>query len=182
MRKLLMMLALAAIGLSAIQCTNTQQEKKQTTLVAYFSATGTTKAAAERLAELAEADIYEIEPEILYTDADLDWRDTLSRSFIEMHDKTSRPTIKGTIDNLADYEVIYVGFPIWWNAAPTIINTFIEAHDLTGKTLIPFATSGSSSIDNSCEELRQTYPTLTWGEGRLINDLDEDAIKEWITQ
>lgn len=181
MRKLLMMLALAAIGLSAIQCTNTQQEKKKP-LVAYFSATGITRAAAEQLAELSGADIYEIEPETLYTDADLDWRDSLSRSFIEMHDKTSRPAIKGTATDLADYEVIYIGFPIWWNAAPTIINTFIEAHDLTGKTLIPFATSGSSSIDNSCEELRQTYPTLTWGEGYRINDLDEDAIKEWIAQ
>ena len=109
-------------------------------LVAYFSATGTTAKVAETLADAIGADIYEIEPEVPYTEADLNWRDANSRSSIEMNDPLSRPAIAGKRDNMADYDTIYVGFPIWWYVAPTIINTFLESYDMTGKTIIPFAT------------------------------------------
>ena len=122
-------------------------------LVAYFSATGTTAKVAETLADAIGADIYEIEPEVPYTEADLNWRDANSRSSIEMNDPLSRPAIAGKRDNMADYDTIYVGFPIWWYVAPTIINTFLESYDMTGKTIIPFATSGSSGMGKTNEKL-----------------------------
>ena len=116
-------------------------------LVAYFSATGTTAKVAETLADAIGADIYEIEPEVPYTEADLNWRDANSRSSIEMNDPLSRPAIAGKRDNMADYDTIYVSFPIWWYVAPTIINTFLESYDMTGKTIIPFATSACLAGD-----------------------------------
>lgn len=177
MKKLFLMCALAAMGLGATQCTKAPQKKR---LVAYFSATGTTRAAAEQLAEVLNADLYEITPVTAYTAEDLDWRDSLSRSYVEMHDKSSRPAIEGTVENLAEYDIVYIGFPIWWDAAPTVVNTFIEANDFAGKILIPFATSGSSPIDNSCRELEETYPDLRWGEGLRITGLDAAAIEEWV--
>ena len=115
-------------------------------LVAYFSATGTTAKVAETLADAIGADIYEIEPEIPYTEADLNWRDANSRSSVEMNDPHSRPAIAGKRDNMSDYDAIFVGFPIWWYVAPTIINTFLESYDTAGKTIIPFATSGGSGM------------------------------------
>ena len=114
------------------------------TLVAYFSASGVTKAAAEKLSAELSADIYEIEPEVPYTKADLNWMDKNSRSSVEMNDKSSRPAIKDTDANVADYDVIYLGFPIWWYIAPTIINTFLEKYDFSGKKIVLFATSGGS--------------------------------------
>ena len=131
------------------------------TLVTYFSASGVTKGAAQELAGIIGADLFEIVPEQRYTDADLDWRDKKSRSTIEMNDKSSRPAIKdgGKVD-LSKYDVVYVGFPIWWYTAPTIINTFIEANDFTGKTIVPFATSGGSSIKQACKDLAAAYPQL----------------------
>ena len=114
------------------------------TLVAYFSASGITKAAAEKLAAELSADIYEIEPEVPYTKADLNWMDKNSRSSIEMNDKSSRPAIKDTDANVADYDVVYLGFPIWWYIAPTIVNTFLEKYDFSGKKIVLFATSGGS--------------------------------------
>lgn len=122
-------------------------------LVAYFSATGTTAKAAEMLAETIGADIFEIEPKIPYTKADLDWTDLKSRSSMEMNDPASRPAIAVKRDNMADYDTIFVGFPIWWYVAPTIINTFLEGYDLTGKTIIPFATSGGSGMGKTNEKL-----------------------------
>ena len=113
--------------------TNQQLNNMKKTLVAYFSATGTTKAAAQKLADEFNADLYEIAPEVPYTDADLDWRDKNSRSTIEMKDKSSRPAIKDKCDNIADYDTVWIGFPVWWYTAPTIVNTFIEAHNLDGK-------------------------------------------------
>ena len=146
----------------------------------YFSASGITRNAAKQLAEIIGADLYEITPEVAYTNADLDWRDKESRSYVEMHDKSSRPAIKGNVENMDTYDTVYIGFPIWWNVAPTIINTFIEANDFTGKTVVPFATSGSSTIENSCKELKATYPDLKWKDGRLLNSLeDKAAIKSW---
>ena len=139
------------------------------TLVAYFSATGTTRAAAERLAKEKNADLFEIAPEVPYTSADLDWTNKQSRSTLEMKDKTSRPAIKSTCPNIADYDTVWIGFPVWWYTAPTIINTFIEAHDLSGKTLCVFATSGGSNVSGSAADLKKAYPQYTWGESRLMN-------------
>ncbi len=139
------------------------------TLVAYFSATGTTKAAAQKLAKELGADLYEISPEEPYTSADLDWRDKGSRSTLEMKDRSSRPAIKGRCENIADYDTVWIGFPVWWYTAPTIVNTFIEAHDLGGKVLNVFATSGGSNVTGSAADLKKAYPQYLWGESRLLN-------------
>ena len=122
-------------------------------LVAYFSATGTTTKVAELLADAVGADIFEIQPEIPYTTADLDWHNKNSRSSIEMKDDSSRPAIASKRDNMHEYDTIFVGFPIWWYVAPTIINTFLESYDMTGKTIIPFATSGGSGIGDTNKKL-----------------------------
>ena len=139
------------------------------TLVAYFSATGTTKRAAEQLAKEYNADLFEIAPEQPYTAADLDWTNKQSRSTLEMKDKSSRPAIKGTCANIADYDTVWIGFPVWWYTAPTIINTFIEAHDLSEKVLNVFATSGGSGVEGSASDLKKAYPQYHWGESRLMN-------------
>lgn len=122
-------------------------------LVAYFSASGVTAKVAEKLSEAIGADLYAIEPEVHYTKADLDWMDKKSRSTIEMNNPASRPAIAGKRDNMNDYDTVFVGFPIWWYVAPTIINTFLESYDLTGKTIIPFATSGGSDMGKTNEKL-----------------------------
>lgn len=122
-------------------------------LVAYFSASGVTAKVAEKLSEAIGADLYAIEPEVPYTKADLDWMDKKSRSTIEMNNPASRPAITGKRDNMNDYDTVFVGFPIWWYVAPTIINTFLESYDLTDKTIIPFATSGGSDMDKTNEKL-----------------------------
>lgn len=122
-------------------------------LVAYFSASGVTAKVAEKLSEAIGADLYAIEPEVPYTKADLDWMDKKSRSTIEMNNPASRPAIAGKRDNINDYDTVFVGFPIWWYVAPTIINTFLESYDLTGKTIIPFATSGGSDMGKTNEKL-----------------------------
>ncbi len=122
-------------------------------LVAYFSASGVTAKVAEKLSEAIGADLYAIEPEVPYTKADLDWMDKKSRSTIEMSNPASRPAIAGKRDNMNDYDTVFVGFPIWWYVAPTIINTFLESYDLTGKTIIPFATSGGSDMGKPNEKL-----------------------------
>ena len=149
--------------------TQSKNNAMKKTLVVYFSATGTTKAAAQQLAKEHNADLYEITPEVPYTAADLDWRDKNSRSTIEMKDKSSRPAIAGHCENIADYDTVWIGFPVWWYTAPTIINTFIEAHDLSGKVLNVFATSGGSGVEGSANDLEKTYPQYTWGESRLMN-------------
>lgn len=122
-------------------------------LVAYFSASGVTAKVAEKLSEAIGADLYAIEPEVPYTKADLDWMDKKSRSTIEMNNPASRPAITGKRDNMNDYDTVFVGFPIWWYVAPTIINTFLESYDLTYKTIIPFATSGGSDMGKTNEKL-----------------------------
>lgn len=122
-------------------------------LVAYFSASGVTAKVAEKLSEAIGADLYAIEPEVPYTKADLDWMDKKSRSTIEMNNPASRPAITGKRDNMNDYDTVFVGFPIWWYVAPTIINIFLESYDLTDKTIIPFATSGGSDMGKTNEKL-----------------------------
>ena len=162
------------------QSENQNETKEMKTLVAYFSASGVTRGVATQLAEVAGADLYEIVPEQIYTDADLDWRDSLSRSSVEMKDKTSRPAIKKTELKIDDYDTIYVGFPIWWYTCPTIINTFMETYDFAGKTVIPFATSGSSPIEQACSDLKSAYPKANWKEGRLLNNATKEQLEDWV--
>ena len=162
------------------QSENQNETKEMKTLVAYFSASGVTRQVATQLAEVAKADIHEIVPEQVYTDDDLNWRDSLSRSSVEMKDKTSRPAIKETELKIDDYGTIYVGFPIWWYTCPTIINTFMEAYDFSGKTVIPFATSGGSTIEQACNDLKAAYPKANWKEGRLLNDASKEDLEEWV--
>ena len=139
-------------------------------LVTYFSASGVTKKVAEKLAEAAGADLFEIKPEVAYTEADLNWMDKKSRSSIEMNDKSFRPAIAEKYNNMADYDVVYVGFPIWWYVAPTIINTFLESYDFSGKTIVLFATSGGSGFGNTVAELRGSVSdTTVIKEGKVFN-------------
>ena len=149
-------------------------------LVAYFSATGTTEDVAEKIAAVTGGELHEIAPEQAYTDADLDWNNRQSRSSVEMNDPKSRPALKEKKANMADYDVVYIGFPIWWGVAPHIVNTFIESHDLKGKTLMPFATSGGSGISQAVAALRKAYPELNWQDGKLLNRADERTIRAWI--
>ena len=151
-----------------------------TSLVAYFSASGTTARVAGKVAQATGGELYAITPAESYTSADLDWNDKQSRSSVEMNDPKSRPAIKGRKENIADYDVIFIGYPIWWDLAPRIINTFIESHDLKGKTVIPFATSGSSGITNSAAALKKTYPDIDWKEGKLLNRASAGDIREWV--
>lgn len=123
--------------------------------------------------------LYEIQPAKKYTSADLDWHDKSSRSSVEMADALSRPALRSQPKNLAAYDTIYIGFPIWWNLAPRIINSFIEKGDFTGKILIPFATSGGSRISNAEQELKKAYPNLNWQKGRLMNGATKEEIKQW---
>lgn len=176
------MAALLTLSLSACSQRNEQKEntKMNKVLVAYFSASGVTKGVAQQLAEMASADLHEIKPEQPYTNADLDWRDKQSRSTIEMQDKSSRPAITDKLENMSEYDVIYVGFPIWWYTCPTIINTFMEAYDFKGKTVIPFATSGGSTITKACEDLKAAYPDVNWKEGKLLNGATKKDLEDWV--
>ena len=182
MKKIVLaMAALLTISLSACsQGEKTKESKQMKVLVAYFSASGVTEGVAMQLAEMTSGDLHKIQPEQPYTEADLDWRDKQSRSTIEMQDKNSRPAITNKLTNMQDYDVVYVGFPIWWYTAPTIINTFMEAYDFKGKTVIPFATSGGSDIKKACENLKAAYPDVNWKEGKLLNRVSKDDLKKWV--
>lgn len=136
-------------------------------LVAYFSASGVTKKAAEALSEAVNADIYEIKPAAPYTKADLDWTDKKSRSTVEMNDKNFRPELSDKNANIADYDTIFVGFPIWWYVAPTIINTFLESYDFSGKNIVLFATSGGSGFGKTVENLKISVPNTKIIEGKV---------------
>lgn len=151
-------------------------------LVAYFSASGVTKKVAERLAKVVNGDLYEITPEEPYTDADLNWMDKNSRSSIEMSDHSSRPAISGGVAEMEQYDVVYVGFPIWWYVAPTIINTFLESYDFSGKTVIPFATSGGSGMGNTLNELKPSCSSNTQlRDGkRFSSSVSEKELEEWV--
>ena len=150
-------------------------------LVAYFSATGTTAKAAKALANAVGVELYEIKPAVPYTSADLNWMDKRSRSSVEMNDKHSRPALADTDAPVAGYDVIFLGFPIWWYTAPTIINTFLESYDFTGKTVVLFASSGGSGLGKSAAELRPSAPGARIVDGRLLNgQLSENGLKSWI--
>lgn len=150
-------------------------------LVAYFSASGVTASVAKKLAIAAEADLYEIKPEIPYTKADLNWMDKSSRSSVEMKDKTFRPALEDKNAKIEDYDIIFIGFPIWWYVAPTVINTFLESYDFSNKTIVLFATSGGSGFGKTVDELRTSVSaTAKIIEGKLLNgNVSETTLSEW---
>lgn len=149
-------------------------------LVAYFSASGTTKKTAEIIAESAGADLYEIMPETPYTKADLNWMDKNSRSSVEMKDKKFRPGIVKNDIDVSAYDEIILGFPIWWYVAPTIVNTFLETYDFSGRTIILFATSGGSGFGNTVRELQISAPDAVIKEGKILNNVSRQQIDEWV--
>jgi len=150
-------------------------------LVAYFSASGITAKVAEILADTIGADLFAIEPKVPYTKADLDWMDKNSRSTLEMKDPASRPEIAKVRDNMEEYDTVFVGFPIWWYVAPTIINTFLESYDLTGKTIIPFATSGGSGMGKTNEKLLPSCKGAKLLDGRVLKaNVGVKELDEWV--
>jgi flavodoxin len=152
-------------------------------LVAYFSASGVTAKLAERLAKAIGADLHEIKPETPYTDADLDWTNKKSRSSVEMEDKSFRPAIANKVEGMEKYKTVFVAFPIWWYVAPTIINTFLEQYDLSGKTIVPLATSGSSGMGKTNQELAPSCPAADLKEGRrFAANAGEGELREWASE
>jgi flavodoxin len=149
-------------------------------LVAYFSASGVTAKVAWKLSEAIGADLHEIKPEIPYSSADLNWMDKKSRSSVEMNDPSSRPAIAEKLPDMERYDVVFLGFPIWWYVAPMIINTFLESYDFSGKTIIPFATSGGSGMGRTNDKLKPSCPGATLLQGRILKaGLSEDSLKKW---
>ena len=179
------MLTLAAVmTMSLAACAQDKGEKNMQTenkaLVVYFSATGTTAKAARTIAEVTGGTLYEIVPQQAYSSDDLDWNDRQSPSSVEMNDPQARPALKDAEPDVAACDVIFIGYPVWWDQAPRIINTFIESHDLNGKTLVPFATSGGSGITGSVRELKRAYPELEWQDGRLLNGASRNTVQNWV--
>lgn len=182
MNKLILTLA-AIMTLGFVACAqnngkNHMQNNKKA-LVVYFSATGTTAQKAKMIAEVTKGDLREIVPSKPYSSADLDWNNGQSRSSVEMNDSNARPELQKTYIDMDAYDYIFIGYPIWWNQVPRIINTFIESYNLKGKKLIPFATSGGSGISNSVKEMKKAYPDLEWDNGRLLNRADRSTIQDW---
>lgn len=204
MKKLKKILALSCALLMAVTITacgtsesENNIESKQTTeaekttqsadtnvLVAYFSATGNTKTVAEQIADVTGGELYEIEPAEPYTSEDLDYNNDDCRANLEMNDDTARPEIAGAIENIEQYDTIYLGYPIWWGNAPRIMNTFVETYDLSGKTVVPFCTSGGSGISTSVDTLQELAGDgITWMEGqRFDRDVSADEISQWIDE
>lgn len=204
MKKLKKILALSCALLMAVTITacgtsesNNNSESKQTTeaeettqaadtnvLVAYFSATGNTKTVAEQIADVTGGELYEIEPAEPYTSEDLDYNNDDCRANLEMNDDTARPEIAGAIENIEQYDTIYLGYPIWWGNAPRIMNTFVETYDLSGKTVVPFCTSGGNGISTSVDTLQKLAGDgITWMEGqRFDRDVSADEISQWIDE
>ena len=171
------LLALIIMGLLTWGTTLSAQITKgnKTILVAYFSCTGTTEIVAEAIAETTGGKLYRITPAKAYTSADLDWQNKKSRSSVEMADDKSRPALGGEAINPKDYDVIFIGYPIWWDLCPRPVNTFLEKYDFSSKTIISFATSGGSSIANSVKQLKKLYPKVVWQDGRLCNGSAKQA-------
>lgn len=149
-------------------------------LVAYFSASGITKSTAEHVAKAAGADLFEIKPAVPYTRADLDWTNKNSRSSVEMSSPDSRPGIEEQLSKMEEYDTVFIGFPIWWYVAPTIINTFLESYDFSGKTIIPFATSGGSGMGKTVEVLKPLCPGANWEKGKMLNHVSDRKLEDWI--
>ena len=180
--KFFLLAVLAVFAASA--CSQNKEDKrmeKKKVLVVYFSATGTTRQVAKQIARLADADICEIVPVKPYSDADLDWNNQQSRSSVEMSNPEARPEIKAVSVDVSKYDYIFLGYPIWWDLALRAVNTFIEAADMAGKTVIPFATSGSSGIANSVAVLKKSYPKIKWQTGKLLNRVSEQEIADWFS-
>lgn len=148
-------------------------------LVAYFSASGVTKAAAERLAKAVGADLFEIKPKTPYTKADLDWTNKNSRSSVETNNPNCRPEIAEKLLDISGYDTVFIGFPIWWYVAPKIIDTFVESYDFSGKTLVPFATSGGSGMGRTVDVLKNLCPSANWKSGKVVNGMSEKALADW---
>ncbi len=151
-------------------------------LVAYFSASGVTKRYAEKLAKAAEADLFEIKPSVPYTSADLNWQNSNSRSSVEMKNPDSRPEIAEKLSDMDSYDTVFVGFPIWWYVAPTIIDTFLESYDFSGKTVIPFATSGGSKMGKTADVLRKVCPDADIRDGKVLNGMSDKEIAQWVNK
>ena len=190
---------LAILCLSAFSCsskttsdnasdvTEAAQTKENKTLVAYFSASGNTKKVAETIAEITGATLFEIEPAQPYTEEDLDGWNESARGTRESKDRTTRPEVKNKVENMTQYDTIYLGFPIWWYTCPTIINTFLEQYDLAGKTIIPFATSGGSDFGNTEKDLKVSAPSAIFKPGKvlfktegILKDVDKKTVEGWI--
>ena len=179
--KYLLLAVLSVLAASA--CSQNVEKKtmeKKKVLVVYFSATGTTRQVGKQIAKIADADICEIIPTKPYSSADLDWTNKQSRSSVEMIDAKARPEIKAVAMDVSKYDFVFLGYPIWWDLAPRTVNTFIETTNLAGKTVIPFATSGGSSIGNSVAVLKQLYPNIKWQTGKLLNRVNKKEIEAWV--
>ena len=180
--KILLLAVLTVFAASA--CSQNKVKKtmeKKKVLVVYFSATGTTRQVAKHIAKNADADICEIAPAKPYSSADLDWTNKQSRSSVEMNNPKARPELKALSVDVSKYNYIFLGYPIWWDLAPRTVNSFIETADLAGKTVIPFATSGSSAIANSVAVLKQSYTNIKWQTGKLLNHVSEKEIGTWVS-
>ena len=149
-------------------------------LVAYFSATGTTKRVAERLARVAQADLFEIRPAVPYSSADLDWTNKASRTSKERADESIRPALAVKLADASAYNVVYIGYPIWWYVAPRIIATFLESCDFSGKTIVPFATSGGSGMGRTVEELKRICPAARFLSGQVLNGISDKGLADWV--
>ena len=157
------------------------EEQGTKMLVAYFSATNTTRGIAEHIANGLNADIYEIVPEEPYTDADLNYNDNNSRTTIEMNDPDARPAISDSVEDMEQYAIVFIGFPIWWGEAPRIVSTFVESYDFSGKTIVPFCTSGGSGVGSSATNLEQLTDGADWLPGKRLNGSDsQDTVMEWV--
>ena len=158
------------------------EETGSKVLVAYFSCTGNTEGIAKHIVNILGADVYQIVPEEPYTDPDLNYNDSSSRTMIEMNDSTSRPAISGSVENMEDYDIIFIGYPIWWGQAPHIVYTFFESYDFSGKTIVPFCTSGSSGVGSSATNLQALAPDSTvWLDGtRLASSASQSDIEAWL--
>lgn len=150
------------------------------TLVAYFSATGTTRRVAERLARAAQADLFEIRPAVPYSSADLDWTNKASRTSKERADESIRPALAVKLADVSAYATVYIGFPIWWYVAPRIIATFLESCDFSGKTIVPFATSGGSGMGRTVEELKRICPAARFLSGQVLNGISDKGLADWV--
>ena len=150
-------------------------------LVAYFSASGETAKLAKTVAEVTGGDLFEIQPEVAYTSADLNWNDKRSRSTVEMNDESSRPAIAGEVADMEQYDTVFVGFPIWWYQAPRIIETFLESYNFSGKTVIPFATSGGSGMGKTAEILKASCPSAAVDTGKRLSSRESAAsVRKWV--
>lgn len=159
----------------------TPDTQQSSVLIAYFSATNNTKAVAETLSTVIDADVFEIQASDPYTEDDLNYNDDSSRTTIEMNDDSIRPEIANTVENMDAYDIVFLGYPIWWSDAPRIISTFLESYDFSNKTIVPFCTSGGSGISTSVSSLQQLTQNSTWLEGeRFSSNVSQDELSQWV--